>query len=368
MIELGSRRTPPYDDTGVKTSISDLKDKMAKLQDTVDHMDVSDEIKNDILTLQQKVKALEESVSGGSTGATDQQIQSMKADIESFGRVLDAHVQDATKHVSSEDRTKWDGMGDRVTTAETNLKNHIANAKPHVSDGERLKWNQAAADAGQLQKDLETTNLSLQDVIGVQNFSQQYAFTDADGRRKRLDSADNIYTADPGFYYGTGWNQLPLPGDGSWYYLDIIPAPNGMRKMVLTRSYDNTTWIGVIHTDNVFRGWKKLFTYNDFMALTWYNLPLLNGAKASGRTPQYTRWGNVLMLKGDIACDLGVDFAQLPAAYAPFDKKAIVSTCYGTTGITKFYINPDGKLAFVGFSGNNRAAVSSWSLDAAVPY
>lgn len=183
-----------------------------------------------------------------------------------------------------------------------------------------------------------------------------------------MDSADNIYTADPGFYYGTGWNQLPLPGDGSWYYLDIIPAPNGMRKMVLTRSYDNTTWIGVIHTDNVFRGWKQLFTYNDFMALTWYNLPLLNGAKASGRTPQYTRWGNVLMLKGDIACDLGVDFAQLPAAYAPFDKKAIVSTCYGTTGITKFYINPDGKLAFVGFSGNNQAAVSSWSLDAAVPY
>ncbi|WP_155589436.1 hypothetical protein [Bacillus amyloliquefaciens] len=29
------------------------------------------------------------------------------------------NVQDAAKHVSSEDRTKWDGMGDRVTTAET---------------------------------------------------------------------------------------------------------------------------------------------------------------------------------------------------------------------------------------------------------
>ncbi|MFE5365784.1 hypothetical protein ACFQ82_29530, partial [Bacillus cereus] len=76
-------------------------------------------------------------------------------------------------------------MSDRVTTSETNLKNHIANAKPHVSDSERLKWNQAATDATQLQKDLQTTNLSLQDVIGVQNFSQKYALTDAEGMRKR---------------------------------------------------------------------------------------------------------------------------------------------------------------------------------------
>ncbi|MBV2241151.1 hypothetical protein KQR57_22370 [Bacillus inaquosorum] len=42
------------------------------------------------------------------------------------------------------------------------------------------------------------------------------------------------------------------------------------------------TWIGTVHTDGVFRGWKQLFTYNDFMALTWYKLPLLNGAKAQG--------------------------------------------------------------------------------------
>lgn len=368
MIELGSRRTPPYDDTGVKTSINDMKNKLAQLQDTVDHMDVSDEIKNDILTLQQKVQALEDAADGGSTGATDQQIESMKADIASFGRVLDAHVQDVSKHVSAEDRNNWDGMSDRVTTAETNLKNHIANAKPHVSDSERLKWNQAATDATQLQKDLQNTNLTLQDVIGVQNFSQKYALTNAEGERERLASTNDIFTAPPGFYYGNAWNQLPLPGETSWYYLDIIPAANGIRKLVLTRSHDNVTWIGTVHTDGVFRGWKQLFTQNDFMAHTWYNLPLLNGAKAQGRTPQYTRWGNVLMLKGDVACELGVDFAQLPASYSPSDKKAIMATAYGTTGFTKFYINPDGKLAFVGFSGNNQSAVSSWSIDATVPY
>ncbi|WP_155589435.1 hypothetical protein [Bacillus amyloliquefaciens] len=155
-----------------------------------------------------------------------------------------------------------------------------------------MKWNQAATDATQLQKDLETTNLSLQDVIGAQNFSQQYAFTDADGRRKRLASSDNIYTAVPGFITGQDGTNCRYRGMVSWYYLDIIPAPNGMRKMVLTRSYDNTTWIGVIHTDNVFRGWKQLFTYNGFYGLSHGTiLPLLNGAKASGRTPQYTRWG-----------------------------------------------------------------------------
>ncbi|KTF58641.1 hypothetical protein AR691_20025 [Bacillus amyloliquefaciens] len=92
MIELGSRRTPPYDDTGVKTSISDLKDKMGKASGPpLTIWTCQDEIKNDILNASAKSEGVR-----GRRGRwvywlrQTQQIQSMKAGLESFGRVLDA--------------------------------------------------------------------------------------------------------------------------------------------------------------------------------------------------------------------------------------------------------------------------------------
>ncbi|MCY8915032.1 hypothetical protein [Bacillus atrophaeus] len=347
MIAYGARHTPPYDDTGVKDSIHALKTEVSKLADTVETMDVSEEVKQDIETLKTKVRLLEESSGSGSEGATDGEIQSMRADIEAFGKVLDTHIKDTTKHVTNSDRTKWDGFDTQISSTQKALSDHTSNSRVHVSDAERTKWNQTAEDMGAAQK---------------------FAFTDTQGLRTRLADGTDIFTVPPGFYYGSSLRNIPLDGEGAWYYVDVTPAQNGMRKLTVTRSASNETYIGTIHTDGNFRGWKKLMAESDFMAIQWYDLKMVNGASQHGKKPQYARWGNLLMLKGDVSLSLGVAFASLPMSHSPYDKKAVPATVYGTTGTSKLYIDIDGSMTMVGFDGNDQSKISAWSLDLAVPY
>ncbi|MCY8507963.1 hypothetical protein MOD06_21020, partial [Bacillus atrophaeus] len=262
-------------------------------------------------------------------------------------KVLDTHIKDTTKHVTNSDRTKWDGFDTQITSTQKALSDHTSNSRVHVSDAERTKWNQTAEDMGAAQK---------------------FAFTDAEGLRTRLADGTDIFTAPPGFYYGSSLVNTPLNGDGAWYYVDITPTQNGMRKITVTRSASNETHIGTIHTDGVFRGWKKLMSETDFMAIQWYDLKMINGASQHGKKPQYARWGNLLMLKGDVSLSLGVAFASLPMSHSPYDKKAKPATVYGTTGTSKLYIDIDGSMTMVGFDGNDQSKISAWSLDLAVPY
>ncbi|WP_434785673.1 hypothetical protein [Bacillus velezensis] len=350
MIQLGSRQTPPYNDVPLKRSLQELSGKVNELADQVDNMDVSQEIKDDIETLKVKVQRLEDAESSGGTGGggvTDNQLQSLRDDIASTNKLVQAHVSDKDKHVSNTDRANWNGFDERINTVSQELDTHKGDTAAHVSLAERTEWNNAAQT--------------------IMN-GQQYPLTDPTGQRLRLDDGTDIFTAPTGFYYGINLTNTPLTGESAWYYIDISPAPNGMRKIVATRSASNETYIGTIHTDGNFRGWRKMMSENDFMKVEWYDLKLTNGAKQNGKKPQFARWGNLLMLKGDVSLTLGVAFASLPVTHSPYDKKAVLSTVYGTTGESKMYIDTDGSMTMVGFSGNDQSKISAWSLDLAVPY
>ncbi|KAA0835307.1 hypothetical protein EI979_20505 [Bacillus paralicheniformis] len=264
MINTRFKRTPPYDDSQVKADILKIKQDVAGLTDKVAHLDVPEYVKEDIRVLQEKVRILEESGGDGGGGATDSQIQSIKADVESFGRVLDTHIQDAATHVSASDRTKWDGYGTQISGTNTNLQNHINNTKPHVSDAERVKWNNAAVDTENLSYDMQNIRNEISEVDSKYAFYQPYPLTDREGERIKMNDGDNLFSTPPGFYYAVGSKIVnsPFPNDASWYSFDIL-ASGDMRKTIFAvKSYDGSMYFTTLHTDGKSTGWKKILTQN----------------------------------------------------------------------------------------------------------
>ncbi|WP_412094536.1 pyocin knob domain-containing protein [Bacillus halotolerans] len=130
------------------------------------------------------------------------------------------------------------GSRSKVEQAEKNAKtytdNHTANSNIHITNDERMKWNGA-----QLKK-----------------------LTRDNGRRTWVPDGTDILSLSTGFYYGVGKNIVnnPVEDDNAWYNYDVIDGESGRKTIVAYHSLGVTMWIGMVHTDGEFRGWKRLVT------------------------------------------------------------------------------------------------------------
>lgn len=366
MIETGSRRTPPYNDADIKNSIQTVKADVAALKDQVDHMDVSDQVKEDIIVLQQKVQVLENSL-GGENGATDSQIQAIKADVDSFGRVLDAHVQDAEKHVSSTDRANWNGFGTSIQKVQSDLSTHMANSIPHITAAERTKWNNTTEETATNTSDIQTIKLDIQDIGGVLDHAQTYGLTDTNGVRKRLPDGSDLLKAAPGFYYGDGSKitNNPVTGsDAGWFNYDILGGVSGRRDIRASKSFTGEEWYLSVYTNGVVaNGWRKIITDLDWNNLFWMDVVLKNGATHGSQPLQYAKWGRVLALRGRVKCDRDIDIGQIPSTDAPDVEKAWNCTVMGTTGLSKAYLKTNGVIRISGIMANSESNIAEYNLD-----
>ncbi|WP_226567358.1 hypothetical protein [Bacillus stratosphericus] len=114
------------------------------------------------------------------------------------------------------------------------------------------------------------------------NNGQLYKITQDSGDRKPLPTVLNgtdVLSLPPGRYYAAGQylTNMPTTNDTSWFNIDVERA--GTRSNLhVSRSYDNTHWFGTVHTDGVFKGWKRVLTDTD--ANTKWEYPtLVNGWK-----------------------------------------------------------------------------------------
>ncbi|CAN2253292.1 terminase [Bacillus vallismortis] len=229
---------------------------------------------------------------------------------------FDKHEQDQVRHITSAERGEWNAKEtpvgaqvkaaqaeanakaytdsfaarrdnpNQVTKAQIGLGNvenvkqasqtdfdaHVSNTKSHISDNERNKWNAA----------------------------QLIKLTGDDGKRTLIPESTDILTLPTGFYYGVGKSVVnnPVEGDVSWYNYDIIEGVAGRKTIVAYQSWGITMWIGMVHTNGEFRGWKQIAT-TDIVDKVQSGLEIHNNDKTNPHsvTKQQVGLGNVENVK-----------------------------------------------------------------------
>ncbi|MED1819637.1 hypothetical protein P4V11_11985, partial [Bacillus subtilis] len=223
----------------------------------------------------------------------------------------------------------------QASLAEFNAHNY--NSIRHISQNERDKWN-----GGQLAK-----------------------LTKDDGKRTQLADGADVLALSSGFYFanGTSVKNNPVENDSSWFNYDVVEGDSGRKSILAWRSYDNTLWHATIHTNGVFKGWKRFITDADFETIVWQNVTLKNGAATGDRPFQYAKWGKFLLLRGHIIATREVVCGTIPAAYMPKNGAVLLVAVSGTTGICKLILYANGDMKLTGLQSNNDAAVSGYYMD-----
>ncbi|MBR0007284.1 hypothetical protein FE204_04220 [Bacillus subtilis] len=224
------------------------------------------------------------------------------------------------------------GSKSKSEQAEENAKNyidkHIGNSNIHITNDERVKWNGA-----QLKK-----------------------LTKDNGRRTRVPDGTDILSLSTGFYYALGKNIVnnPVEGDNAWYNYDVIEGESSRKTIVAYQSYEVTIWIGMVHTDGEFRGWKRLITSEELKseninkiadeslyqdaAYSGNNYPIgiTTVSILQGSTGYPYEFGEVLNIKSSV-----YRFAQF-FFYAgnAGQKKIFIRHWYDSTGWTEFITIP----------------------------
>ncbi|WHY25767.1 terminase [Bacillus velezensis] len=226
------------------------------------------------------------------------------------------HNYDSTRHITSVERDEWNAKEtpagaqykadqaeanakaytdnfaarrdnpNQVTKAQVGLGNvenvkqpsqadfdaHLSNSKVHVSEEERNKWNAA----------------------------QLIKLTGDDGKRIQLQDGTDILTLSSGFYCAVGQSVVnnPVEGDAAWYNYDIVEGGSGRKTIVAYQSWGSIMWIGMVHTDGEFRGWKQIAT-TDFIDRVQSELDLHENDKTNPHsvTKQQVGLGNVENVK-----------------------------------------------------------------------
>lgn len=218
-------------------------------------------------------------------------------------------------------------------------------------------------------------NRSTTDVTGTQQEwsgwkrLNDHNLLNSKGLRLSMSVGTDILTLPSGFYFAVGSNivNMPVDNDSSWFNIDILETVNGRKTIHVCRSYDNTHWFGTVHTDGVFKGWKKLVTDADFENVKWLNVTLDKSSSIGDRPVEYVKWGNLLLMRGHLKANREVIFGWIPADRLP-DKGIVVSVpVSGTTGHSKLYIYNTGELKLTGLHAVNNSAVTGYYLDMVVP-
>ncbi|MEC1349183.1 phage baseplate upper protein [Bacillus licheniformis] len=119
---------------------------------------------------------------------------------------------------------------------------HNNDTTRHITADERTKWN-----AGQL-----------------------YKLTDDNGGRTQIPDGTDLLTLPSGLYYAVS-NKIinsPDPNVVEWFHYDV--STNNTRKtIIVTATANPKRWFGTIHTDGSFKGWQRFITEDDFLKKTF---------------------------------------------------------------------------------------------------
>ncbi|MFO6495043.1 MULTISPECIES: hypothetical protein [Bacillus] len=243
------------------------------------------------------------------------------------------------KTISEGNWSEWVEL-ESVLGAQSKIDAHATDAALHITREEREKWNSA----------------------------QLYKVTTDNGSRAKLANGTDLLTLPTGCYFAAGHvvQNNPVPDDSSWFNYDVIETDAGRKTIYAWRSYDNTLWHSTVHTNGIFKGWKRVVTAND-LEPSWTDVPLKNGAAHGDRKVRCALMGGLLLLEGEIVTKRGVVFGTLPPAYRPSKFRSRIVPIFGTTGMTKLYIETDGNMRLEGQIADSVDNITSYGLDEVIP-
>jgi hypothetical protein len=241
----------------------------------------------------------------------------------------DAHAAKTNNpHKVTKSQVGLDKVDNVKQAAKTDFDAHTADNVRHITADERTKWNK-----GQL-----------------------YKLTQDNGVRILIPDGTDLLTLPPGFYYGINNRLLnnPDPNDAGWFNYDIMDGNSGRKTIIATASYNNKMWFATIHTNGDFRGWKRFITDTDTV-VAWQTPTLLNGWRQYD-TEQKVRFsknalGEVEIIGSIKGGTVGFDVSafQLPEGFRPLQPSHFigVASSAGMGSAPQFHrtlVDTDGKV------------------------
>lgn len=297
---------------------------------------------------------------------------------------FNAHNTDLVRHITSTERSNWNakettsGAQNKADTAEKNANTytdqHINDKRnPHGVTKDQVGLSNVINDRQATKTEFDThvkdsaVHISTEERTKWNN-AQLYKFSNDYGKRTKLADGTDLLTLPSGFYFAPGHVILnnPTSNDSSWFNYDVIESDQGRKTIYAWRSHDNTIWHSTVHTYGVFKGWKRIITADD-LEPAWTEVPLKNGAKHGDRKVMCATVGGLLYLQGEIVTNRGVIFGTLPASYRPAQLRSRIVPIFGTTGMTKLYIEDNGNMRLEGQISDKLENITSYGLDEIIP-
>ncbi|WP_459776412.1 hypothetical protein [Bacillus altitudinis] len=206
------------------------------------------------------------------------------------------------------------------------------------------------------------------------NNGQLYKLTQDSGERKPLPKVLNgtdVLSLPPGRYYAAGQylTNIPTVNDSGWFNIDVEAAVT-RKDIHICRSFDNSHWVGTVHTEGNFTGWKRVLTDAE-AKLNWKYPTIGNGWKTyqsevnnDYRVRVAKDALGTVTVKGAIA---GGTLGDVPAfslpegcePVAPFYNLGVASSTGGFKGpqYSRQYIATDGRFCIQSTSSNTEFIV-----------
>lgn len=198
-----------------------------------------------------------------------------------------------------------------------------------------------------------------------------------DGKSQLLPNGTDILTLPSGYYYAVGTNVVNMPSktDSSWFNIYVIDNSNNRKTFHVIRSGDNLHWWGTVHTDGLFKGWKRMLTDADANS-KWEYPTIVNGWKTyksevnNDYRVRYTKdafgWVHITGAiaggtLGDVAAFV-LDEGYRPST--PLYNVGLASSTGGASGpqICRQYIATDGRFCIQTTSSNTEFIVVNFSF------
>ncbi|ASB93433.1 phage baseplate upper protein [Bacillus subtilis] len=303
---------------------------------------------------------------------------------------FDLHVSDATKHISTAERSNWNaketttGAQSKADTAERNAKTytdqHINNKNnPHavtkaqvgldkvdnVQQASKTEFNTHNADSIRhvVQADKDKWNGAQLSKITADHGGVSIAANEGeDILQKIVDQGRSMGT----FYaHGKAVNApSAFSTRGIFHLTGLSSDGKGMYGWVYATDYKNNVFTNYYDGSTTnWQGWKKLVTDVEYDSLMWQNVTLKNGAAMGDRPFQYAKWGNLLLLRGQITAPREVVIGSIPASMAPSNGAVVLASTIGITGVCKLIVFGSGDLKLTGLMSNDNNAVTGYYMD-----
>ncbi|MDM5320925.1 phage baseplate upper protein [Bacillus pumilus] len=248
-------------------------------------------------------------------------------------KYMDTHANNKSNpHSVTKSQVGLGNVDNIKQASKADFDSHVADKILHTSEAEKNKWNN-----GQL-----------------------YKLTQDNGLAKLIPDGTDLLTLPPGLYYGINNRLLnnPDPTDTGWFYYDIRDGGSGRKMILATASFKNTMWHATVHTNSVFRGWRRFLTDADIVT-SWKVPSLSKGWKqyvsSDGfpHTLRYTKdaFGVVEIIGSITGGVIGndVEAFTLLEGYFPLQSFHFigVASSLGTPGVPQYhrtYIGTDGRV------------------------